>query len=84
MWRGNHSRKLTHNWHFHGRQLRWHWPSNWYLQRCDIKGRHIILAASLVVIVDDILAHIVIGTRIFDMRFTATIVYDEHQDEYCE
>lgn len=75
---------LTHNWHFHGRQFRRHWATDWYLQWRYIKGGHIVLATSLIVIVDNILAHIIVGSGIFDVCLAASIVDHKYQNEYCE
>lgn len=74
---------LTHKrWHFALCELR-HGSTDWNLERCDVKSRHVILAATFVIVVNDVFSHIVIGSRIFDVRFTSSAVHDKYQHEYC-
>lgn len=70
-------KRLTHNRHFALRQLR-HRAADRYLQWRNVEGGHVVLAAALVIVVDDVLAHIVVRSRIFDVRLTPPIVDDEH------
>ena len=53
------------------------------LKRRDVKGRHVVLAATLVLVVDDVLANVVVRIRILDLGFAPSIVNDKHQDEDC-
>lgn len=74
---------LTHQrWHFALCELR-HGSTDWNLERCDVESRHVILAATFVIVVNDVFSHIVIGSRIFDVRFPSSAVHDEYQHEYC-
>lgn len=54
------------------------WIRHRNLQRGDVKGRHIVLSAPFILIVDDIFPDIVVGIGIFDLSFTSAIVYDKH------
>ena len=51
-----------------------------YLERRDVEGRHVILAAPFVLVIDDILPNVVVGVRVFDLSFPTTVVYNEHKD----
>lgn len=83
VWSGEKIKILTHQrWHFALCELR-HGSTDWNLERCDVKSRHVILAATFVIVVNDVFSHIIIGSRIFDVRFTSSAVHDEYQHEYC-
>lgn len=51
---------------------------HWNLQGSDIVSGHVVFAATLVVVIDDILPNVVIGTGVFDVRFLTTREYDEY------
>lgn len=51
------------------------------LQGRDIEGSHIVLSATLVVIVDNILPHVVVRARILYVRLSSSVVDDEYQHE---
>lgn len=69
---------LTHNWrHFALRQLR-HRSTDRYLERCNIESCHIILAATFIIVVNDVLSHIIIWSWIFNMRLPTSTVDNEH------
>lgn len=53
------------------------------MQWSDVEGRHVVLTAALVVVVDYILAHIVIRSRVLDVGLMPSIVHDKDQDEGC-
>ena len=46
----------------------------------DVKGCHVIFAASFILVIDDIFPNIVVGVRVFDLSFSTTIVHNEHKD----
>ena len=50
------------------------------LERRDVKRGHVILAAALVLVINDILPNVVVGVRVFDLSFPTTVVYNEHKD----
>lgn len=54
------------------------WSTDGYLKRGDVEGRHVVFTTSFVVIVDDVLADIVIGSRVLDVRLPSSVVYHEH------
>ena len=51
------------------------------LKRGDVEGRHVVLAAALVLVVDDVLADVVVRVGILDLSFTPSVVDDEDQDQ---
>lgn len=73
---------LTHDRHLALGQLR-HRPTDRDLQRRYVERRHVVLAAALIVVVDDVLAHVVVRSRILDVRLAPSIVHDEHQHQNC-
>ena len=52
------------------------------LQRRDVEGRHVVLAAALVLVVDDVFPHVVVRVRVLDLRLAPPVVHHEHQDQY--
>ena len=52
------------------------------LQRRDVVGRHVIFATSFVFVVDDVLAHVIVGTGVADRRLATSAVHhvDQHHD----
>ena len=54
--------------------------SNWYLERSDIKSCHIILAATLVLVIDDVLPHVILGSRILDLSLPSSVVHNKYQN----
>lgn len=73
---------LTHDRHFALYRLRDR-AADGNLERCDVEGRHVVLAAALVIVVDDILADIVIGAGVLYVRLVPAIVDDKDQDQGC-
>lgn len=71
---------LTHDGHFAVGQFG-HRATDWNLQWCDIECGHIIFAATFIVIVDDILSDIIVGARIFDVRFTPSTIHNKYQHQ---
>ena len=55
--------------------------SNWYLEWSDIKSCHIVLAASLVLVIDDVFSHVVLRAGIFDLSLTSPVVDNKHEDQ---
>ena len=53
------------------------------LKRGDVEGRHVVLAAALVLVVDDVLADVVVRIGILDLGLAPSVVDDEHQDQDC-
>lgn len=51
------------------------------LQRGDVEGRHVVLAAALVLVVDDVLPHIVLGAGILDLGLSPPVVDNKDQDK---
>ena len=51
------------------------------LQRGDVKGRHVVLAAALVLVVDDVLPHVVLGAGILDLGLSPPVVDNKDQDK---
>lgn len=72
---------LTHYRHLALRHLG-HRSADRNLQRRNVERGHVILAATFVVVVNDVLAHIIIRARVFDVCLPSSIVddKDEHQD----
>ena len=52
------------------------------LQRRDVVGGHVVLAAALIFVVDDVLAHVVVGTGVAHGRLAPPAVHhvDQHHD----
>ena len=61
-----------------------HGAPNGYLQWCNIKCCHVILATTLIIIINDVLTHIIIWSWVFDVCFTPTVVYNKHQYQDCK
>ena len=51
------------------------------LQRGDVKGRHVVLAAALVLVVDDVLPHVILGAGVLDLSLAPPVVDNKHQDQ---
>ena len=51
------------------------------LQRGDVEGRHVVLAASLVLVVDDVLPHVILGARVLDLSLAPPVVDNKDQDQ---
>jgi hypothetical protein len=74
---------LTHQRrHFALRQLG-HGPADRYLQWGDVEGRHVVLSAALVVVVDDVLSHVIVRSGVLDVRLSTPAVHDKHQNQHC-
>lgn len=74
---------LTHyRRHFALHQLG-HGTANRYLQGRNVEGCHIVLAATFIIVVNDILSHIIIWSGIFYVRLASTAVHDEHEHQDC-
>ena len=52
------------------------------LQRSDVKSCHIVLSASLVLVVDDVFPDVVLGSGVFDLSLPPPVVHNEHQDQH--
>ena len=52
------------------------------LERRDVEGRHVVLAAALVLVVDDVFPHVVVRVRVLDLRLATPVVDHEHQDQH--
>ena len=52
------------------------------LQRGDVEGCHVVLAAALVLVVDDVFPHVIVRVRVLDLRLAPPVVHHEHQDQY--
>ena len=53
------------------------------LQRRDVEGRHVVLAAALVLVVDDVLPDVVLGAGVLDLGLAPPVVHHEHQHQHC-
>lgn len=74
---------LTHyRRHFALHELR-HRAANRYLEGRNVEGRHVILAATFVVVVNDVLSHIIVWSRILDVGLASATVHDEHEHQDC-
>lgn len=51
------------------------------LQGRDIECGHVILSATLVIVVDNILPHVIVRARILYVSFSSSVVDDEYQHE---
>ena len=67
---------------------RWQLPThfryrtaNRNLKGGDVERGHVVFSATLVIIIDDILSYVVIGSGILDVRFSSPVIYHEYQDE---
>jgi hypothetical protein len=73
---------LTHQrWHLALRQFG-HGSSDGYLKRRYVECCHIILTASLIIVVNDIFSHVIIWSGILNVRFTTSTVHDKDEDQY--
>ena len=54
------------------------------LQRSDVKSCHIVLSASLVLVVDYVFSHVVVRTRILDLSLSSPVVDNEDEHKNCE
>ena len=50
------------------------------LERRDVESSHVVLAAALVLVVDDVLSHIVLGPGVLYLRLPPPIVDNKHQN----
>lgn len=76
------TRTLTHYRHFAVRHLG-HRTADWNLQRRDVECGHVILAATFVVVVNDVLAHIIVRSRVLNVRLAPSIVDDKNEHQNC-
>lgn len=53
------------------------------LQGRDIERGHVVLSATLVVVVDDVFPHVVIRAGVLYVRLSSSVVNDEYQHENC-
>ena len=53
------------------------------LQGRDVEGSHIILAAALIVVVDDVLPDVVVRVLLGVLALLLTVVHDEDQHQDC-
>lgn len=51
------------------------------LQRGDVECRHVVLAAALVLVVDDVLPHVVLGAGVLDLSLPPPVVDNKDQDQ---
>ena len=51
------------------------------LQRGDVEGCHVVLAAALVLVVDDVLPHVVLGAGVLDLSLPPPVVDNKDQDQ---
>ena len=51
------------------------------MKRGDVERGHVILSAALVIVVDDVFSHVVVGPGILDVRLSSSVVDDKHQHE---
>merc|ERR1719412_3218559 len=52
------------------------------LQRRDVEGRHVVLAAALVLVVDDVLPDVVLGAGVLDLGLAPPVVHHEQQHQH--
>ena len=50
------------------------------LERRDVESSHVVLAAALVLVVDDVLPHIVLGPGVLYLRLPPPVVDNKHQN----
>ena len=51
------------------------------LERRDVKSSHVVLAAALVLVVDDVLPDVVLGAGVLDLRLAPPVVHHKHQHQ---
>ena len=54
------------------------------LQRRDVEGCHVVLAASFILIIDYVFPHIIIGAGVLDLSFPPSVVYNENEHQNCK
>ena len=57
------------------------WICDRDLERGDVKSGHVVFAASLILIVDDVLPNIIFWTWILYLSFSSSVVDNKHQDQ---
>lgn len=53
------------------------WSTDRDLQRGDVEGGHVVLAAALIIVVDDVLPDVVVRAGVLDVRLSAPVVHHE-------
>ena len=52
------------------------------LKRSDVESCHVILAASFILIVDDVLSDVILGSWILDLSFSSPVVDHKDKDQH--
>jgi hypothetical protein len=50
------------------------------LERRDVKGGHVVLSTTLVLVVDDVLPDVIVGIWVLDLSFSSSVIHNKHKD----
>lgn len=59
------------------------WISYWNLERRDVEGRHVVLAAAFVLVIYYVFPDIIVRIGILDLRFASSVVHDKNKNQDC-